>query len=566
MEGKELSRTRSEAAASSLSLKSSEVRLPPLAPNRGGAECIAFAGTVPLPPNIRPVVVLKGSDYVMGYQFFQQSVEIWGSWVASYQWAGFKWTFVPIHQEQYTKDQLDALNAFQWHIKQDAPEWIDFMKGMAAGANDLGIPFTYQDMLALFVSHHEIESVVPSYPGTEPAESGKEELPPNEGCSGFAAWGRSSRDGKVIASSSVDNMLTFQMTLVVFPETGNSYIYNPARMMCLGATGHPGMNDKGLSYVHHGGGSSIRNKQYGTPGGLCRLHVLRFANSVRQAESMTDSLHPQDNAYNGFWVDVNGDAFIRESKARIRRAGDFGEVDFLHAANNGLLPEACPPDQVYYEHGGWGDPDPANQGNCSVSRNLYMWNMLHRCHGQMDLEFSKMMWRHLGGDVANPTISHLSNASVAIVLPEKLLWYSASRCPSRRSTSGLFDCDNYTINPVHSFYQLRLGNNPAEVAQAARDQAKKELYTADRELRKLNWSDIAYAPLDRMFSQAVTDWFVGEHYLYLASRSTDNESLYSYAKAIRGFTRCQAEALEVYESLVPPPASPEDLKCLGKSD
>ncbi|MBI4188825.1 MAG: hypothetical protein HY529_06430 [Chloroflexi bacterium] len=505
----------------------------------------------------------------MGYQFFQQSVEIWGPWVASHQWAGFAWAFVPIHQEQYTKEQLEALKAFQWYIKQDAPEWIDFMKGMAAGANDLGIPVTYHDVLALFARRHEIESIVPLYPGTEPAESESEELPPSEGCSGLAAWGRATRDGRVIASGSGDNMLSFRMTLMVFPETGNSYIYNPYRTMCLGGSGMPSMNDKGLCFVHHGGFGSrkIQRKQYGTPTGLYELHTLRFANNTKEAEAISDSLNPQNNQHHGFWVDVNGDAFIRESKGHIRRAGDFGEEDFLHATNNGLLPDSHSDGEAYYEHGGWGDPDPAKPGH-AVSRNLRMWEMLHNYHGHVDLEFTKMMWRYPSDDPVNPTISHLSSPGVAIALPDKLLWYSASRCPARKPTPGAFNCDNYTVNPIHSFYQLRLGDNPDEVAQAAHDHAKKKLYSADHELRKLNWADVAYAPLDSMFNQAVTDWFVGEHYLYLGSRTTDNESLYNYAKSIRAFTRCQAEALEIYESLVLPPTSPDDLglKQAGKTN
>ena len=542
-------------------LKSRQVPPLPLAPNPGGAECISFAGNAPLPANIRPVIILKGSDYDMGYQFFQQSVEVWGPWVASHQWVGFLWAFVPIHKEEYTKDELEALKAFQWYIKQDAPEWIDFMKGMAAGAKASGIPITYNDVLALFARRNETEGGVPSYPGTEPAGSEKEELPSSEHCSGFAAWGSATKDGKVIASGSGDHTLKFEITLVVYPETGNSYIYAPYRTMCLAGSGMPGMNDKGLCYVHHGGFNSrgIQVKQYGTPTGLYLLHTLRFANNAREAETISDSLHPQDNTHNGFWVDVKGDAFIRESEDRIRRAGDLDEGDFLHATNNGLHLDSCSPGETYYEHGGWGFTDPSKSGNYSVNRNLYMWSMLHNYHGEVDLEFAKMMWRRPSGDPTNPTISHLSNCAVAVLQPDKLLWHEASRCPARNPTPGIFNGDNYTVNPVHSFYQLRLGDNPVGVTQMAHDQAKKDLYSANHELRKLNWSDAAYAPLDRVFNQAVTDWYLGQHYLYLGSHTTGNESIYSYARATRALTRCQAYALEVYESLVPPPTRPEDL-------
>jgi hypothetical protein len=41
--------------------------------NGVGAE-INFADGVPIPPNIRPVIILSGSDYEIGYQWFQQRV------------------------------------------------------------------------------------------------------------------------------------------------------------------------------------------------------------------------------------------------------------------------------------------------------------------------------------------------------------------------------------------------------------------------------------------------------------------------------------------------------------
>ncbi len=42
---------------------------------------ISFAGEVPMPPNFRPVVILSGSDYEMGYQFYQQLIQIFGPWI-----------------------------------------------------------------------------------------------------------------------------------------------------------------------------------------------------------------------------------------------------------------------------------------------------------------------------------------------------------------------------------------------------------------------------------------------------------------------------------------------------
>jgi hypothetical protein len=42
---------------------------------------IPYAGEVPLPPNVRPVIILSGSDYEMGFHFYQQLIQIFGPWI-----------------------------------------------------------------------------------------------------------------------------------------------------------------------------------------------------------------------------------------------------------------------------------------------------------------------------------------------------------------------------------------------------------------------------------------------------------------------------------------------------
>ena len=117
----------------------------------------------------------------------------------------------------------------------------------------------------------------------------------------------------------------------------------------------------------------------------------------------------------------------------------------------------------------------------------------------------------------------------------------------------------YRIDPTYSFYQLRLAANPEEVSRTAMDRAQYDLYYANQELRKLGYWDPPYAPLDRVFSQAATEWIKGEFYQNLAERTQGNENTSHWAKAIRSFTRCQAIAKKVYNALVPPATRPEDL-------
>ncbi len=38
-------------------------------------------GKVPLPQSVRPLILLKGSDYDMGFQYYQQLIHVFGSWI-----------------------------------------------------------------------------------------------------------------------------------------------------------------------------------------------------------------------------------------------------------------------------------------------------------------------------------------------------------------------------------------------------------------------------------------------------------------------------------------------------
>jgi hypothetical protein len=90
-------------------------------------------------------------------------------------------------------------------------------------------------------------------------------------------------------------------------------------------------------------------------------------------------------------------------------------------------------------------------------------------------------------------------------------------------------------------------------------QAQHDLHYANQELRKLTYWDTPYVPLDEIYNKAATEWFKGGYYQSLALKTTGNEYIYNLSKATRAFTRCQAFARQVYNALVPPATSPEDL-------
>ena len=530
-----------------------------------GAE-ISYEGGVPLPPNVRPVILLSGSDYEMGYQYYQQLIQVFGHFIL--EWVG---------EDKFSAKESKTKKAYERHIKEHAPEYLEMCKGMADGARAAGVSLSYEEVLA-----HSIRRKVPKF------------RPPTD-CSGFAAWGKATKDGKLICLGSTDHELTFEVTLVAFPETGNPFILSPFWPSEFGRQGgHPGMNNKGLAYVHHGATHWIQSKPKekwteGVPEGVANLHTLRFANHAAEAKEMQLSYPSGDGFAGGFWADIQGNAYViesRENPRAVRRPGDYDERDFIYSTNNALCKELghCqnPPPQgnQYIRQGGWLGTGATIS---SVPRNLGLWNMLHRYHGQVDLDFVKMVSRFSGNAPAYPTLEeadrayyktqgkdwdnkmcNLENGVVGIMLPDNGpggLYYVASGCPARIAYPLLPYGHYYRIEPVFSYYQLKLASNPQQTVKAAKDRAQYELYYANQELRKLSYADCAYAPLDKIFNKAATEWHKALYYEdhVQGNRAKETQAVYLWAKALRAYTRCQALAKEVYNALLPPATKPEDL-------
>lgn len=529
---------------------------------------------------MRPLILLQGSDYEMGFQYYQQLIQVFGAWILE-----------RVTHDNLCQAELATKSANEGHIKQWAPEMIEMFRGMADGATEAGFPLTYDDVLVHFIKDRRdvIERPID--------------------CSGFAAWGSAVRDGRLVCGGCGDHELTFEVTIAAFPDTGNNFILSPFWPTEFGEYGgHPGMNNRGLAYVHHGATHWIKNKPEaqwtdGLGEGIAILHTLRFADNAAEAEEMQLSYPCGKGFIGGFWADTDGKAFIIESKENpraIRRAGDYGERDFLYATNNALhkalghCQKSPRKGTVYVPHGGW-----LGTGTTisSVPRNLEMWNMLHHYHGQVDVDFARMMWRFTSqapyyksleeADAAyyetqgagwDQKIGNLTNAAVGVMLPDngdEGVYYISNGCVARQAFPHVPQGHYYRIAPTCSFYQLQLAAQPQQMAEAARKRAQYELYYADQELRKLTCADVAYAPLDQIFNQAATEWHVGQHYLdpVFLDKARGNERIYMQGKALRAFTKCQALARQVTHSLRPPPVRPEDLGYLpwefwtkGKSD
>ncbi|WP_424358967.1 hypothetical protein [Methanocella sp. MCL-LM] len=568
---------------------------------------ILFADEIPLVPEINPVVILRGSDYDMGYQYATQVIQIFGRWIFERK-AGRK----------FTEEELGHIGEWEKQIRQYAPEILEMCRGWAAGATAAGVPMSYDDVLEIWTGHKPPET---NYMG-----QGKDlmELPPLA-CSGSAAWGRATKDSRLVTGSSGDYDPTYSVTIVAYPDTGNSYVFSPFSAVgdvpLLGAVymfGHPGMNSKGLAYVHHGGvPRMIEPKEhwgYGLRRSVSILHTLRFANNAREARDMeltypVGDIGIDSGTAGGFYADSTYGYVLesRQDPVLIREAGVMGETDFLYANNSAIHPEAIKAGWMQYnrndwewdEHGGWrtkrfvpmnkwGSVEQKLPGimslvyNGSCNRNRYFYDTMSKGLGRMDFEYMKMMYRNGGtipegkweeiaarylktGEWGQVSTGNAMNGLLCVMQPENgpTGRYAVCLGSAKRGlapTSSRLGSFNPIYGETNAFWEITLAAGPAETARSGRDKAVEYLGRADTEFAKLGQEDAAYAPLKALLDMAREELQKGEQSMGTAGKALGNESLFEYSRALRAYTRSQVRSLQVYQALVPPPAKPEDLR------
>jgi hypothetical protein len=504
----------------------------------------------------------------MGYQHAQQLIQIFG-----------KYYLEGAVKVERGEKAIAAVKKSEGYIKKYTPWAIDYVKGMADGCVASGIPMTEFKMLAFFLRTSGLED-----------------------CSGWAAWGSTTKDGRLICGGSGDheirvgsiNEYRFEINLMLFPNTGNNFVFSPPS----GAAGHPGMNNKGVVNVHHGTTGYADNYKNpikessgeGVPRVFLLMHCLRFANTAEEAKDIALSIPDPAQMQGGMWADVKGNALVIENKDNprvIRRPGDNGEKDFLYSTNNLFSDElkgAYDPlpsghKLIKYPHAGY----MGSQGSIgSIGRNLCLWNLFHNYHGEVDLNFGKMMWRFQGPSLPYETIdeaiaderrsqaikwnAHISqpgNSVVAILQPDdgdNGLIHISHGCAVRGNDSPTYAGGVVVrLNPIFTFFELKLGSSPSDVCSAAQTRARYDLWNAYQKLSNLDYSDVRFKELDKKLNEAVVEWQKGWYYKDEANASTGNESMIKKAQAIRCYTRCQCYARQVYETIIPPATRPEDL-------
>jgi len=518
---------------------------------------VADTAAAVLPPDILPIVILSGSDYEMGYQYGQQA----GHYIQENKveaWAEALGRFSRTEVER-------TLRANQHFIRKYTPQWIETMKGMADGATAAGFEISYSDVLLLNCTLPKPETS--AYP--EGAE--KDSLPPKS-CSVCSAWGSSTKDGGLIGMDTLDGggEAFYGVVIVAFPDKGNHYICG-ARAGEIGD--HFLMNNKGLMVGNSGGGGSPRDidNNYGLSWSCSLTHLVRFANNAAEARDMI--LQWQINIPENFhFVDTAGSAFVVEKTAAVqsvRKPGDFGERDFLFSTNNYLNKEMKVTKEGDFigKHGGY--------GAYSAPRNLILWDMLHNYHGQIDVDFVKMILRFPGNPPPYPPeggwdakICRPSNNWVAVLRPHdgdegvvQICTGPAGRViHSSTASDGSQLRSNYMyVGGTHTFFRLTLAGDAKALVEAAKSAAREDIATAYKQFMQKTPVDPGFQVLRDLHSLANREYYEGNQALNRALLANGNAAQALLARAATAYARAQAHAMELHEAMVPPATSPSDL-------
>ncbi|KAJ5460193.1 uncharacterized protein N7458_001745 [Penicillium daleae] len=296
-------------------------------------------------------------------------------------------------------------------------------------------------------------------------------------------WGSATTKSQLVAGVSTDHDCSFQATIVAYPEKGNVFIYTPfsvnGSIPILGRqymAGHPGLNSKGVAYVHHGGaildgscsgGGPLEEWCYGVRRGAATFHALQFANSAQEAKDMMLNLPIGDpgavlGSAGGMWADATYGIVLEKRKgsleqpAPITREFTYDQegksYDFLYANNNALSPDinsTGAPSEVNYRYtleGGWRilGPEDACTDNPSIlkaimstknsaARNEFFHRVMLAKYGQISVDHMQAIYRQSGtlpegtyekiveawkeGKQWNSSAAHRGNAFTALIEP-----------------------------------------------------------------------------------------------------------------------------------------------------
>lgn len=552
-------------------------------------EGMVLADGVPLVPSINPIVVLRGSSREMGRQYALQLVRIYGPWILSRK-AG----------RRFDAQELSQLRLWEKQLAEHAPEILEMVEGWVEGAAAAGVAMSRDEVLEIWTGALPPER---DYMGSGGKRFSK--IPPLA-CSGAAAWGRATVDGRLCTASAGDFDPTFTATILAYPDTGNAFVYTP-----FGATGdvpglgsvnmfgHPGLNSRGLAYVHHGGTPKMIEPKQTWGHGLRRacgvLHILRFCDSAAQAREVELAFPVGDagldsGTVGGFWADDSGGCVVesRRDPQLVREAGLMGETDFLYSANSPIHPEVAKHGWMrdeakrweYDERGGWTPRKFSFFHKLglvywgSARRGRAFFEMMDAQKGQLD--FAAMVrlystpgtlpegdWKTISrtyrktGAWGRLMPGNASNGVLVFMKPSEGR-YSVCLGQLRRGmppTSPLFASSNPIRDEANAYWDLQLAGGPEESVAAAALTAARLSTRAVQAASGCTGCQHSAVMAQAAAAELARD--EGHQAARTALSLEGEERLLATARALRAYTRAHVRARKALRLAQAPGAEPE---------
>lgn len=459
-----------------------------------------------VPDFVKPVCILSGTPYECGYQFGKAA----GKTLVNH-------TLLIASKLPNKEAAMAAAEKFDEVVKSQTPDIAEMWQGTA---DALGIP--YEAMLILNV---------PNLIDARPCE-----------CSTISVWGKATKDGRLYNAANADStpftQTSYGATMVIYPENGYATMNNG------GYSSNFTLNEKGLvCMASHGVWAGLDGDNgLGTPSILSAMELNLHCDSAKNAlDTMLNERKQQAGPENLHVSDVSGNAWVLETTNRhrsLRRSGENGEVDFLHATNFFLTEEMQSSKPAHF---------PAVDN--AVSRYITEKQLLLDNLGQVDL------------DVLNAVITCHDYYDGKTWHKDEWDEEYGSWSPEKHAMSGdtymqcLGDPSNLTgyfrqgksctaANGIPyttgNFSRLMLKGSPEETVMAAAADAKKYIYAA---AAKITAGIAAAEAVSGRLNMAKTCIWQGENYRAGAALTADkNERQVLLSRAATLFAKAQVLA------------------------
>ncbi|MEM1111221.1 MAG: hypothetical protein AAGI11_04875 [Pseudomonadota bacterium] len=623
------------------SLTSIEATAPLL--DREGTEVLRSDG-FPVVPSICPVVIVSGSAYAMGYQYAEQVLEIYGDFV-----------FREFAALRFTDERLKTIGKHEAQLAAHTPEILDMVRGWADAVSASGLPMAYENVLhmwcptdapaqqpdemhwpflgsesllaAMYFGQQAFINKVAAASAAEPVAEGQESLV--DRCSGFCAWGNATVDGRLKAASTTDHDCWMQATIVAYPEDGNNFIYTPFSVHGgwipgLGISsmaGHPGMNNRGVAYVHHGGEihamEPAESWGYGVPRGACIFHGLRYANTAIEVHDQIMS-YPIGNvaagmgSVGGQWAD-HGNGYIFESRYRseehpdgLVRTQTFDHEgrghDILYTGNSALHAGA-PSGNHGHDEGvlnydierGWHTYDPSTfmhpnlliasarmtAGPGGAERNRCYYRLAIPASGEIDEQWVERLYCTPAEDApsaaqtpgrqadiiagkyqnkASP--AHRGNAFTAIMFPDDGDQGTYSGCVGPISydlPASAASHGYFYYDETNAYWTIRLADTPMKMLTDARARATEDGERARALMADLDNDNPGTRYLKNFLSQHTQALTAGDKTAADLETLEGNQRMAGLSRALRRYTSAQVRARQVINAFNATEALPYSL-------